>query len=101
MSKAKKDLGPCPICGRPMIAGASVDRHHWVPRSRGGQDQAYLHRICHRKIHSLWTEKELRDELNTPELICAHPDMQGFIAWVRKRPPEFYDGTRTAKSKGR
>ena len=100
MNEGQPNLGPCPICGRPLIAGASVDRHHWTPKSHGGRDQDYIHRICHRKIHSLWTEKDLRDGLNRPETIRAHPDMQGFISWVRKRPPAFYDTTRRAKSKG-
>ena len=31
-------LGPCPVCGRPLIEGPSVDRHHLVPRSQGGRD---------------------------------------------------------------
>ena len=99
--KKGEDLGPCPLCGRPMVGGKSVDRHHWVPKSRGGKDQDYVHRICHRKLHSLWTEKQLRDELNTPEKIREHPDMQSFLAWVQKRPIDYYDRTRTAKSKGR
>ena len=84
-----------------MIRGKSVDRHHWIPKSCGGKDQALIHRICHRKIHSLWTEKQLRDEFNTPEKIRNHPQMADFLNWVRKRPADYYDRTRTAKSKGR
>ena len=52
-------LGPCQICGREMLPGESVDRHLWQPKSRGGKQAEYLHRICHRKLHSLFTEKEL------------------------------------------
>ena len=94
-------LGPCPLCGRPMIAGPSVDQHHFVPKSRGGRVKTPLHRICHRKLHSLFTEKELAGPYATPEALLAHPDIQTFVTWVARRPPEFYDRTATAKSKRR
>jgi hypothetical protein len=80
-----EDLGPCPLCGRPMLKGASVDRHRWQPKSRGGRQAEYLHRICHRKLHSLYTSKELATEVNTPEKARHHPEMQVFIRWVQ--PP--------------
>lgn len=95
------DLGLCPICGRPMIAGSSVNEHHFVPKSRKGREKRPLHRICHRKIHSLFTEKELEVTYNTPESLVAHPEMAKFIAWVAKKPPEFYDGSVTSRAKGR
>jgi hypothetical protein len=28
-----ESLGPCPLCGRIMIRGHSLDRHHWQPKS--------------------------------------------------------------------
>jgi hypothetical protein len=84
-------LGPCPVCGREMIAGPSVDRHHWQPKSRGGREAEPLHLICHRKLHSLFTEKELATTYATPEAVRQHPQMQTFIQWVRRRPSEFID----------
>ena len=84
-------VGLCPICGRELWKGDSIDRHHFIPKSRGGKASEYLHRICHRKIHSIWTEKELEREFTDPELICAHPEMEKFIAWVLKKEPDFYD----------
>ena len=69
-------LGPCPVCGREMIAGPSVDRHHWQPKSRGGREAQPLHLICHRKLHSLFTEKELSTTYDTPEAVRQHPQMQ-------------------------
>lgn len=83
-----RSLGPCPICGREMLAGESVDRHHWRPKSRGGRRSAYLHRTCHRKLHSLFTDKELSEEFATPEAVREHPEIRKFIAWVRRQPPE-------------
>ena len=81
-------LGPCPLCGRIMIQGDSLDRHHWQPKSRGGKESGYLHRTCHRKLHSLFTSKELASEVDTPEKARQHPEMQAFIRWVRRQPPE-------------
>ncbi len=83
-----RSLGPCQICGREMLLGDSVDRHHWQPKSRGGREVNYLHRICHRKLHSLFTNKELETEFATPEAVRRHPEMHKFITWVRRQPPE-------------
>jgi len=86
-------IGICPICGRDMWKGPSIDKHHFVPKCRGGKATEYVHRICHRKIHSLWTEKELEKEFNDPEKIKANEEMQKFIKWVCKKEPDFYDKT--------
>lgn len=86
--EAPVPLGPCPICGRPMFKGASVDRHHWQPKSRGGTEAVYLHRICHRKLHSIFSNKELAAGLAAPEQVRQHPEIQRFIRWVRRQPPE-------------
>ena len=85
----------CPLCER-VIPPAQKDAHHLVPRSKGGTTTAYLHRICHRQIHSLLTEAELARTFNTAETLRAHPTLAEFIAWVRTKPNDFYQ--RTAKS---
>lgn len=95
------DLGLCPLCGRQMIAGASVDEHHFVPKSKGGRDKVPLHKICHRKIHSLFNEKELSLVYNTPEKLLEHPDIQAFVKWVQKKQPEYNDNSKRSKSKAR
>jgi hypothetical protein len=74
-----------------MVAGPSVDRHHWQPRSLGGRVAEPLHLICHRKLHSLFTDKELATTYTNPEVVQQHPQMRTFIRWVRRRPPEFID----------
>lgn len=86
-----RDLGLCPICGRPMIAGASVDEQHWVPKSEGGRQTDWMHRICHRTLHARFTERELATSFATAESIRSDPDMDRFIRWVRKRPAEYMD----------
>jgi hypothetical protein len=45
--------GRCWLCRRPL--GRWVERHHPVPRSRGGRETVPLHPICHRAIHANFT----------------------------------------------
>jgi len=94
-------VGQCPICDRDMWKGSTIDKHHMVPKSRGGKETEYLHKICHRKIHSIWTEKELEKEFNNAEKIKEHEEMKKFIKWVRKKEPDFYDKTENHKRKKR
>lgn len=94
---AARDLGPCPICRRPLIDGPSVDRHHFTPKSQGGRAALAVHRVCHRKLHALFTARELADHLASPEAVRQHPEMQAFLRWVGKKHPEFYSRTATAK----
>ena len=91
------DPEPCPVCGRAMIPGPTVTRHHLVPRLKGGKVAEPVHRICHSKIHSLWDENQLRDDYSTWEAIREAEEMQTFIRWVRKKPPEFTSGDRKVR----
>ncbi|OYQ35003.1 restriction endonuclease [Niveispirillum lacus] len=90
-------LGACGLCGRPMIAGPSVEDHHLLPRSQGGKQTVPLHRVCHRKIHAELSEKELARGYTTLEALRAHPDIAAFIDWVARKPPEFTAVTFRAK----
>lgn len=86
----------CPICDR-KIPNSQKDAHHLVPKSKGGKTTQYLHRICHRQIHALFSETKLAKELNTADAIKDQPEMQKFIEWVKSKPDDFYE--RTSKSK--
>ena len=90
-------LGTCPICDRPLVPGPSVDRHHLLPKSLGGRETLYVHRICHRKIHATFTERELEKHYNTPAALLANPDIVAFVTWVRRKDPEYYDKSVTAQ----
>lgn len=72
-----------------MIEGPSVDRHHWIPRKEGGGDWSWLHRICHKKLHSLFDEKTLAVRFGDAAALRADPDVASFVKWVRKRPPDY------------
>src|SRR4051812_21137666 len=81
----------CPLCGRPMVPGPSVNLHHLIPRTYKGTDTIALHRICHSKIHSVLSEKELRDYYHTIDRLRSHPEIARFIRWVARKPPTFTD----------
>ena len=84
-----RDRGPCPLCGRPMLGGDSLNEHHLVPKSRGGTEKFLMHRVCHAKIHSVLTEVELEVLYSSFEKLRSHPALISFIKWVRKHNPEF------------
>jgi 5-methylcytosine-specific restriction endonuclease McrA len=91
--------GDCPLCGRPLVPGASVDEHHLVPRSEGGAAKELVHRICHRKIHATFTEKELARDFSDWPALRSHPLIADFIRWVANKPPEFYRRNATSGRK--
>jgi 5-methylcytosine-specific restriction endonuclease McrA len=88
----------CPLCGRP-LGTVNIDRHHLIPKTFKGKDQYPIHKICHRKIHSAFTERELLRTYHTWEGLREHEDIQAFIAWVARKPPGFYSRTFTANKK--
>lgn len=90
----------CPLCGRP-LGTVNIDRHHLVPRTFKGREQFPVHKICHRKIHSVLSERELLQHYHTWETLRTHPDIAAFIAWVARKPPGFWTSTATARSKRR
>jgi hypothetical protein len=81
----------CPLCGRPLVQGPSVNLHHLIPRTYKGTETVALHRICHSKIHSVLSEKELRDYYHTIERLRSRPEIARFIRWVARKPPTFTD----------
>ena len=81
----------CPLCGR--LLGRIRERHHIIPKSKGGKQTVELHPICHRKIHSVFSNTELA-RLGTIEALIVAPEMQAFIRWVKTKPPDFHAPTR-------
>ena len=83
--------GLCPLCARPL--GRLRERHHIIPKSKGGRKTVELHPICHRKIHSVFTNTEL-ERMGTIEALIVAPEMQTFIRWLKGKTPDFHAPTR-------
>lgn len=52
-----------------------------------------MHKICHSKIHAVLDEGELKRYYHTIERLQEQEEIAKFIKWVRKKEPEFYDGS--------
>lgn len=91
MHEVEISFGPCPICDREMVKGKRIDKHHLVPKCKKGKETVWLHQVCHQKIHSLFTEKELEKQYHEVETIRAHPEIQKFISWVGNKPIDYYN----------
>lgn len=89
----------CPLCKRKIDGRGS--EHHLVPLLKGGRrlDTVFLHRICHDKIHSLFTERELAVNYNTIDKILEHDEIKKFVKWVSSKPTHFYDGSKKNNKK--
>lgn len=85
----------CPLCDRAL--GTRREKHHLVPRLKGGRETVTLHPICHRKIHSLFREAELARTYNTVAALRAHPEMARFIKWLEGKPADFHSPTRAPR----
>lgn len=86
----------CPLCDRP-IPESMKDAHHLVPKSKGGKQTQFLHRICHRQIHALFTETELARQYSTVEALLAHPEIELFVQWVKRKPDNFFEVSRKSR----
>lgn len=83
----------CPICERP-IPVSQRDARHLIPKSKSGKTTEYLHRICHKQIHALFSEAELAQQYHHAQILREHPEMKKFIRWVENKPDSFYERTR-------
>lgn len=83
----------CALCGR-AIPPSQRDAHHLVPKSKGGRQTTWLHRVCHRQIHAVLTETELARRYATVEALLEHPELRVFVSWVKTKPEDFFVNTR-------
>ena len=59
----RRDNRTCQYCAR-VLADHEITIDHLVPKCKKGKETVWLHRICHQKIHSIWTEIELAKEFH-------------------------------------
>lgn len=79
----------CSLCGRDIPEG-TFNFHHLIPKAYDGKETIKLHYICHDKIHHTFSEKELSTYYHTIERIKQNEQIEKFIKWISKKPPNFY-----------
>ena len=93
----KKLDEPCPLCDRPL--SESWDKHHLKPKMFSGGSTTKLHKMCHRKIHSVFTERELDKYYHTVERLMENEEICKFIKWINGKDPDFYQKTKDTKER--
>ena len=88
----------CPLCQRDIPHKRGED-HHLMPKTFKGKELVYIHRICHRKIHATFTERELKNYYHTIERLLEDETIQTFVKWVANKDPDFYVSTRETKTR--
>lgn len=78
----------CWLCRRPL--GGRHEWHHPVPKSRGGRDVVALHPICHRTLHTRFSNADLERIGEDVETLRADPEIARFLRWIALKPPDFH-----------
>jgi len=81
----------CPLCEREL--GSVIEKHHVIPKAKGGTQTVELHPICHRKIHKVFRNSELVRR-GTIAALKTDPDIAAFIKWLDGKDPDFYRKSR-------
>ncbi len=73
-------MDTCAICEREV----ETTRHHLTPKNRKESAVVEICEPCHRQIHAVFTNHELRHRYNSVEALKESDGMQKFVAWIRK-----------------
>ncbi len=90
----------CELCDR-IIPEEKISSHHLVPCCEGGKkgSKSFMHEICHKQIHALFTERELAMTYNTIGKLREQKDIMRFIKWVSDKPIDFNAKIRISRRK--
>jgi len=78
----------CPLCKREL--DDTADEHHLIPKTFKGKETVWLHKVCHRKIHTVFSERELLNYYHTIERLLENADIVAFVKWLQNKPIDFY-----------
>ena len=77
--------------------GRRVQQHHTVPKSKKGRETVPVHPICHKTIHTIFTNAELARFGDDRERLLENEELAKFVAWIENKPPDFHAPTRRAR----
>ena len=65
----------------------NLDYHHLIPKQKGGKnkDKHRIHKVCHRLIHAVFTNVQLKKQYHTWEALKEHEDIQNGVEWIQKK----------------
>ena len=77
----------CELCEREV---EKLTLHHLIPKEEKGHHGPTIAicSACHRQIHTLFDNKALAEQLYSLERLKSEPQMQKFLAWVKKQNPQ-------------
>ncbi len=78
----------CALCRRIVPDEAlddhqAVQEHHLRPEERAESPTVMLCRPCHKQIHALFTNEELREDYDTVDALRSADCLQGYLDWIR------------------
>jgi hypothetical protein len=91
------DVITCELCGRTLDTELGSE-HHLYPKNcklskkvskEKRKSTVTLHPVCHKFIHSIFTNKELVRQYNTISKIKEDERVQKFISWIKAKPEDF------------
>ncbi len=85
----------CWLCGRPLAT--RIQWHHTVPKAKKGRDTVPVHPICHKTIHTRFTNAELARFGADRDRLLADDAMAKFVTWVKGKPPDFHARVRVKR----
>ncbi|MXR52276.1 hypothetical protein GRX03_11765 [Halovenus sp. WSH3] len=60
-----------------------VQEHHLRPERRAESPTVTLCRPCHKQIHALFTNEELREGYDTVDSLRTASRLEGYLDWIR------------------
>jgi 5-methylcytosine-specific restriction enzyme A len=95
-------MSTCPLCDRPDIPDDLMQRHHLKTYRKDKRDTELVCVDCHKTIHGLWTNTQLRDSrlnLDTVEGILSNEKFQNALTFIRKQTAGTYVRMREARTR--
>jgi 5-methylcytosine-specific restriction endonuclease McrA len=95
-------MSKCELCDRD-IPDNEISMHHLIPKTfKGKRDDSNLltlHKVCHMKLHSLFSERDMLHLYNTLDMIKTDKNIEKFVKWIIKKPIEFNDSSKDSISR--
>ena len=92
----------CPLCQRSDIPEEMMQKHHLQTRRKDKQDTQFLCKDCHKTIHGLFTNTQLRGlqlGVNTVEGLLENEQIQKALVFIRKQTPGSFMRMREARTR--